>query len=161
MRTSQFTVNHNCPHSFLTVLALSYRPVEKVLSGVLTPSTARTWSKPWRSSTSLPHLPSAHHPPPHPGKLSADTKYLHCSIIAVRLFTELCIYWSTFLTNFNFILEAFFFFFFTLHVFCLPSAVPPHPLAIYFYKAAHSKVRTKQTSRCCWSLDMHNKSNYL
>lgn len=42
--------------------------MEKVLSGVLTPSTAQTWSKPWRSNTSLPHMPSAHHPPPHPGK---------------------------------------------------------------------------------------------
>lgn len=47
--------------------------MEKVLSGVLTPSIAPTWSKPLRSSTSLPHMPSAHHPPPHPGKLSSAT----------------------------------------------------------------------------------------
>lgn len=31
-------------------------------------------------------------------------------------------------------------------VFDLPSAVPPHPLGISFYKAAHSKVRLKH----CW-----------
>lgn len=43
--------------------------MEKVLSGVLTQNTAPTWSKPLRSSTSLPHMPSAHHPPPHPGQL--------------------------------------------------------------------------------------------
>lgn len=45
----------------------STRPVEKVLSGALTPSTAQTWSKPWRSSTSLPRMPSPHRLPPHPG----------------------------------------------------------------------------------------------
>lgn len=89
IRTSQFTAHQNSPHSLsyisgkflhlwswcrsLTLSALSFRPMEKVLSGALTPSTARTWSKPWRSSTSLPHMPSAHHPPPHPGKLSSAT----------------------------------------------------------------------------------------
>lgn len=57
----------------LMFTALSYRPMERVLSGVLTRSTAPTWSKPLRSSTSLPHMPSAHHPPPHPGKLSPVT----------------------------------------------------------------------------------------
>lgn len=46
---------------------LSARPVEKVLCGALTPSTAQTWSKPWRSSTSLPRMPSPHRLPPHPG----------------------------------------------------------------------------------------------
>lgn len=46
---------------------LSTRPVEKVLSGALTPSIAQTWSKPWRSSTSLPRMPSPHRLPPHPG----------------------------------------------------------------------------------------------
>lgn len=95
----------------LTVPALSYRPMEKVLSGVLTLSTAPTWSKPLRSSTSPPHMPSAHHPPPHPGKLSSVTlchiehEYLffalmwqkiafqnqncHTSITNIHLFTEL------------------------------------------------------------------------
>lgn len=59
---SLLTVN---PNSALSPL----RPVGKVLCGALTLSTAPTWSRPWRSSTSLPHMPSAHHPPPHPGEL--------------------------------------------------------------------------------------------
>lgn len=105
---------------------LSTRPVEKVLSGVLTPSTAQTWSKPWRSSTSPPHMPSPHHLPPHPGN--------NLSTHAMPRVCFLCLYPTL-----------------THHVCLLFGTVPLHPLVISFYKAARSKVRLDASSPHRWS----------